>query len=102
VRRFGELNRILVASRTNVIWSGEFKGKFCPSDKQYGYPLTVMGIYSLYVLAIVGMHKPAHEGIKAILDAFYWEFWLSDQIRADNREPLCGAQSLAKLIRLDI
>jgi len=102
VRRIRAMYPQFYAPRPNSIWSADFKGEFRMGDMRYCYPLTVMDSYSLYVLAVVGMHRPTFEATKAVFEALFEEYGLPDQIHTDNGEPFASAVSLSRLTRLAV
>jgi transposase InsO family protein len=57
VRRIRETHPIFNAEGPNEMWSVDFNDEFRVGNTRYCYPLTVMGTYSRYMLAVVGMGK---------------------------------------------
>jgi transposase InsO family protein len=102
VRRIRETHPIFEAKAPNEIWSVDFKGEFRMGNMRYCYPLTVMDTYSRYVLAVVGMHRPTHEGTRAVFQALFERYGLPKQIHSDNGEPFASAVSLSRLTRLAV
>ena len=82
VRRIRETHPIFVADGPNEIWSVDFKGEFRMGNMRYCYPLTVMDSYSRYVLAVVGMHRPTYEGVKAVFQSLFEQYGLPKQIHS--------------------
>ena len=102
VRRIRETHPIFVPDGPNEIWSVDFKGEFRMGNMRYCYPLTVMDSYSRYVLAVVGMHRPTYEGVKAVFQGLFEQYGLPKQIHSDNGEPFASAVSLSRLTRLAV
>jgi transposase InsO family protein len=69
---------------------------------RYCYPLTVMDSHNMYVPTVVGMHKPTYEGTKAVFEALFEQYGLSEQIHSDNGEPFASAIGLSRLSRLAV
>ena len=90
------------APRPNSIWSVDFKGEFRMGNMRYCYPLTVMDSNSMYVLAVVGMHKPTYKGTRAVFEALFEQYGLPEQIHSDNGEPFASALGLSRLSRLAV
>ena len=102
VRRIRETHPIFQADGPNEIWSVDFKGEFRMGNMRYCYPLTVMDAYSRCVLAVVGMHRPTSEGVRAVFQALFERYGLPKQIHSDNGEPFASAVSLSRLTRLAV
>jgi transposase InsO family protein len=102
VHRIRAVHPLFHAPRPNSIWSVDFKGEFRMGNGRYCYPLTVMDSHSMYVLAVVGMHKPTYEGARAVFEALFEQYGLPEQIHSDNGEPFASALGLSRLSRLAV
>lgn len=99
-RRIKPLQTYHEAHHPNDIWTTDYKGDFRMLDRVKCYPLTIMDMYSRYILGIKGMVSTNYKDAKSYYIMMFLEYGLPNQILSDNGSPFASAQALARLTRL--
>lgn len=102
IRRIIPVKPVFNPTACNMLWSGDFKGKWRTNDRTYVYPLTIVDSYSRYVFAAEGLLHPTFEATKAVLVRIFRKWGIPDQFHTDNGSPFAGATSLARLSKLAV
>jgi putative transposase len=87
------------ASAPNAVWTTDFKGQFRTCDGIYCYPLTIVDLYSRYLLRVSGLPNVRTEGAKPVFERLFREVGLPAAIRSDNGSPFAstGIHGLCEL-----
>lgn len=102
IRRIEKVNPIFDPSAPNVLWSGDFKGKFRTDDHSYVYPLTIADSFSRFLFAAEALENPTYEATKAVFIRVFREYGMPLQLHTDNGSPFAGPTSLARLSSLAV
>jgi putative transposase len=86
-------------SGPNDLWTVDFKGEFRTRDGIYCFPLTVVDLFSRYLLACKGLFSVRTEGVKPVFERLFREVGMPLVIRSDNGPPFAskGIHGLCKL-----
>lgn len=100
-RRGPELKRgaLTAGTRSNRVWTVDFKGWFRTQDGQRVEPLTVRDLFSRYVLSIRLLKDQSWEGVRGVFLGLFARYGYPDVIRVDNGGPF-GSTGPAGLSRL--
>lgn len=100
-RRGPELKRpaLTIATRSNHVWTVDFKGWFRTQDGQRVEPLTVRDLFSRYVLSIRLLRDQSWEAVRRVFLALFARYGYPEIIRVDNGGPF-GSNGSAGLSRL--
>ncbi len=99
-RRCPPLGRPLSPSEApNTVWCADFKGWFRTGDGCRCDPLTILDLWSRYLLRCQLLQKTGHEDTRALFEAAFCEYGLPQVIRTDNGPPFAtrGIAGLSKL-----
>ena len=99
-RRLRPLNVIHEANEPNDIWTSDYKGDFLTLDRKRCYPLTVVDMYSRFIIGIKCMPSTNYLDAKSYYIALFREYGLPRQMLCDNGSPFAAPQALARLTRL--
>jgi putative transposase len=77
-------------SASNVLWTIDFKGEFRTGDGIYCYPLTVVDLFSRYLLACRGQLAPTGDPVIACTTALFREYGMPDGMHSDGGAPFAG------------
>lgn len=75
----------------NLVWTVDYKGEFRTSDGRWCYPLTVMDLFSRYLLACHGLVGPTDAATRTAFQRTFERYGLPERIRSDNGTPFAGA-----------
>lgn len=95
-------SRSPAATRSNEIWTTDFKGQFRTENGLYCYPLTVADVFSRYLLASVALLSVRFEVAWPAFQKLFRMYGLPDAIHHDNGEPFSSTASIGGLSRLMI
>lgn len=87
--------------RPNAVWTTDFKGQFKTRDQRYCYPLTVLDLYSRFLLDCHACPSPSFRYARPVFERLFREFGLPDRMRSDNGAPF-AAYSRGRLSQLSI
>jgi hypothetical protein len=93
------LGKLTVASRSNQVWTVDFKGWFRTQDGQRVEPLTVRDLHSRYLLSIRLLADQSWEPVRRIFLRLFRQNGYPGIIRVDNGGPF-GSTGPAGLSRL--
>jgi len=102
IRRIIPVKPVFNPTACNMLWSGDFKGKWRTNDRTYVYPLTIADSYSRYVFAAEGLLHPTFEATKAVLVRVFRKWGIPDQFHTDNGSPFACPTSIARLSSLSV
>ncbi len=88
-------------TKSNDVWSADYKGQFYTKDKKVCYPLTVTDNYSRYLIACEGLEGPRYLETRAVFELLFRDYGLPLAIRTDNGIPFSG-MAVGGLSRLSI
>jgi putative transposase len=74
----------------NDVWTADFKGQFRTGDGGWCYPLTVMDLWSRFLLRCDGLRGPTDAATRRCFEALFLEWGLPRRIRTDNGVPFAG------------
>ena len=103
-----ERPKLTRATRSNAVWTIDFKGHFSTQDGARCLPLTVRDLFSSYILVVEHLPVPSDAAIRQVLRRCFRRYGMPRVIRVDNGKPFGGegAQGLTSLsvwwIRLGI
>ena len=78
------------ATRSNEVWTTDFKGEFRTGDGAYCYPLTLRDGFSRFVLRCDGLLARTTAATRARFARAFREYGLPDRIRSDNGGPFAS------------
>src|SRR5512139_201407 len=87
------------ASRSNQVWTVDFKGWFRTGDGQRAEPLTVRDLFSRYLLAVRVLPDQSWEPVRRVFLGLFGQYGYPRIIRVDNGGPF-GSAGPAGLSRL--
>jgi putative transposase len=90
-----------VATEPNAIWTTDFKGEFRNRDHRYCYPLTVLDLYSRFLLDCRALPNTSARLSRPVFEKLFREYGLPLRIRSDNGSPF-AAHSRGRLSRLSV
>jgi transposase InsO family protein len=85
----------------NEVWTTDFKGEFRTRDQRYCFPLTVLDLYSRFLLDCSARLDTSYRGVRPIYERLFREYGLPQRIRSDNGPPF-AAHSRGRLTRLSV
>lgn len=87
------------AKEPNEVWTTDFKGQFRTGDGIYCFPLTVVDLWSRYLLRVTVLPNVRTEGAKPVFERLFREVGLPAAIRSDNGAPFAstGIHGLCEL-----
>jgi len=80
-------------TRSNDVWSADFKGQFHMGNKSYCYPLTITDNFSRYIIACDGYLSPTFKNVKKSFIRAFKEFGLPIAIKTDNGTPFSSVSA---------
>ena len=87
--------------RPNQQWSADFKGHFRTGDHKYCYPLTIMDLFSRYLLDCRALTDTSFESVWPRFERLFREQGLPDSILSDNGTPF-SSNSVKRLSKLSV
>jgi transposase InsO family protein len=92
----------LVSGRTaatgpNVVWTADFKGEFRLTSGAWCYPLTVLDLYSHYLLGCTALPTTSVTPTWGAFERVFREYGLPEVLRTDNGVPFAQPNSLGRL-----
>lgn len=87
--------------RPNDVMTIDFKGQFRLGNGQTCYPLTVVDLYSRYILGCVGLGSVQHDPTQSALELIFRAYGLPRAIRCDNGSPF-GSPGIGRLSKLSL
>jgi len=88
-------------TKSNDVWSADYKGQFYTKDKKVCYPLTVTDNFSRFLIACDGLEGPRYLETRVCFERIFREYGLPLAIRTDNGTPFSG-MAVGGLSRLAI
>jgi transposase InsO family protein len=100
-RRGPQLSRkvLTLATRSNRVWTVDFKGWFRTQDGQRVEPLTVRDLFSRYLLTVRLLKNQSWRAVRRVFLRLFGQQGYPDVIRMDNGSPF-GSTGPAGLSRL--
>src|SRR5882757_791217 len=94
-----ERPKLTRATRSNAVWTIDFKGYFHTRDGGRCTPLTVRDLFSSYILAVEHLGASNEASVRQVLRRCFRRYGLPRVIRVDNGKPFGGegAQGLTSL-----
>jgi transposase InsO family protein len=89
------------ANAPNDVWTTDFKGHFRLRDRRYCYPLTLVDLFSRFLLRCDAYYSTDHACKRSFESAFV-EYGLPRVIRSDNGSPFASTHAVAGLSRLSV
>src|SRR5690242_19670589 len=91
--------KLTIATRSNHVWTVDFKGWFRTQDGQRVEPLTVRDLFSRYLLTIRLLKRQNWRPVRRIFMRLFRDHGYPDIIRVDNGQPFgsTGALGLSRL-----
>lgn len=86
-----------VASAPNVVWTADFKGEFRLGDRRDCYPLTVLDLYSHFLLGCTALPSTAVASTREVFGRLFRTYGLPEVIRTDNGIPFAQPNALGRL-----
>lgn len=80
-------------SRSNEIWSGDYKGHFILGNRRRCHPLTICDSYSRMIFRIHGSYSESQAHIKQVLRSVFREWGQPESFHTDNGSPFASIQS---------
>lgn len=77
-------------TRSNRIWSADFKGQFKMGNGRWCYPLTITDNYSRYFFECRGLHKTTGAQVYPWFESIFRQYGLPEAIRTDNGAPFAS------------
>jgi putative transposase len=101
-RRRGAAHAHLASGRTeatgpNVVWTADFKGEFRLTSQAWCYPLTVLDLYSHYLLRCTALPTTSVAATQASFERLFREYGLPTVLRTDNGVPFAQPNALGRL-----
>jgi transposase InsO family protein len=90
---------LTVGSKSNDVWTADFKGYFRTGDGRRCNPLTISDDASRYLLCCRHLDRMSHELVQIQFERAFREYGLPLVIRTDNGEPF-SSRGLSGLSRL--
>ena len=89
----------LGCTKSNQVWSADFKGEFRTRDGRVCYPLTITDNYSRYIILCRAIGRPSFEQTKPWFEWAFRKYGLPEAIRTDNGTPFAsiGVGGLSRL-----
>ena len=85
------------ASGPNVVWTADFKGEFRLTSGAWCYPLTVLDLYSHYLLGCSALPTTSVTPAWGAFERVFREYGLPEVLRTDNGVPFAQPNSLGRL-----
>jgi putative transposase len=85
-----ERPKLTRATRSNAVWTIDFKGSFFTGDGARCQPLTVRDLFSCYLLAVEHLPVASDLAVRKVLRRCFRRFGLPRVIRVDNGTPFGG------------
>jgi putative transposase len=79
------------------VWTADFKGEFRLQRGPYCFPLTVLDLYSHYLLGCAALPSTAVAPTQRIFERLFREYGLPQVLRTDNGVPFAQANALGRL-----
>ena len=92
---------LFTPTKSNDLWTVDYKGHFKTTNGSYCYPLTVVDTFSRSVLACQGFLSPSHNDTRRVFTRLFDEYGLPLRIRYDNGTPF-ASNALGRLSRLAV
>lgn len=86
-----------VAHQPNDVWTADFKGQFILGGRNYCYPLTVLDLYSHYLLRCVALSNTSVPPSRRVFLSLFRELGLPTVIRTDNGIPFAQPNALGRM-----
>lgn len=86
-----------VATGPNVVWTADFKGEFRLTSGAWCYPLTVLDLYSHYLLRCTALPTTSVTPTWGAFERLFREYGLPEVLRTDNGVPFAQPNSLGRL-----
>lgn len=95
-------NKLTIPVEANHVWTVDYKGWFRLDNGQKCYPLTVMDLFSRFVVGCDALARPAFKPTWRSFERLFSRFGLPSIIRVDNGSPFagCGAGGISHLSAL--
>jgi putative transposase len=91
--------RLTIASRSNHVWTVDFKGWFRTSDGRRVEPLTVRDAFSCYILAVHSLRDQRWKPVRKVFLRLFRKYGYPKVIRVDNGSPF-GSKGPAGMTQL--
>lgn len=85
------------ATAPNVVWTADFKGEFRLTNGAWCYPLTVLDLYSHYLLRCQALESVSVTPTRAAFEQLFRMAGLPDVLRTDNGVPFAQPNALGRL-----
>lgn len=85
------------ATEPNSIWTADFKGEFRLGSDEYCYPLTVLDLYTHYLLGCTALRTTAVTPARQVFVRLFREHGLPKVLRTDNGVPFAQPNALGRL-----
>ncbi|NDV21041.1 DDE-type integrase/transposase/recombinase, partial [Pseudodesulfovibrio sp. JC047] len=82
--------RLTIPDHPNHVWTVDYKGWFRIHNGEPCYPLTVMDLFSRFLIGCDALRRPAFEPTWTSFDKLFSRFGLPRVIRVDNGTPFAG------------
>lgn len=97
--KLSRAHRRLIATKSNEVWTFDFKGWWCTKDGARFEPLTVRDAASRFILLCVHSRE-TFAAVKQHCERLFRQYGLPAIIRADNGPPFAAIDALGGLSRL--
>jgi len=85
------------ATMPNDVWTVDFKGEFRLTSGPYCYPLTVLDLYSHFLLGCEALASPALRPTQQVFVQLFRAYGLPRVIRSDNGVPFAQPNAMGRL-----
>lgn len=85
------------ATGPNGVWTADFKGEFRLTSGAWCYPLTVLDLYSHYLLRCTALPTTSVTPTWGVFERLFREYGLPEVLRTDNGVPFAQPNSLGQL-----
>jgi putative transposase len=85
------------ATAPNRVWTADFKGQFRVGAGTYCYPLTVLDLYSHFLLGCTALPSTAVGSARRAFERLFRLYGLPDVLRTDNGVPFAQPNALGRL-----
>ena len=85
-----ERPKLTPGTRSNAVWTIDFKGSFCTQDGARCQPLTVRDLFSRYVLAVEHLPVTSDLAVRRVMRRCFRRYGLPRVLRMDNGTPFGG------------
>lgn len=82
--------KLTAGTRSNAVWTIDFKGHFYTGDGARCLPLTVRDLYRCYILALEHLPLASDQAVRQVLRRCFRRYGLPRVMRVDNGTPFGG------------